>query len=68
MIFELKDQDYIQLNDLLKLMNMVGTGGEAKIRIQSGEALFNGDVELQVRKKVRSGDIVEFSGEIIEIK
>ncbi len=68
MIFELNGQEYIQLNDLLKLLSLVGTGGEAKIRIQEGEALFNGKVELQVRKKIRSGDVVEFSGVRIEVK
>lgn len=65
MTFELKNQEYIQLNDLLKLLSLVGTGGEAKIRILEGEVLYNGNVELQVRKKVRSGDVVEFSGEKI---
>ena len=47
---------------------MVGTGGEAKIRVTEGEALVNGQVETQKRKKLRSGDVVEFAGESITIE
>lgn len=66
--FELHDQEFIELNRLLKIMSMVGTGGEAKIRISEGEALLNGEPETQVRKKLRSGDVIEFGGEKIAIK
>lgn len=66
--FELNDQEYIELNRMLKMLGMVGTGGEAKIRISDGEALLNGEVETQVRKKLRNGDIIEFGGEKVAIK
>ena len=36
--------EFIKLQDLLKLANAVGSGGEAKERIQAGEAAVNGDV------------------------
>ena len=65
--FDLKGQEYIQMNDLLKVNGLVGTGGEAKIRILEGEVSYNGKVELQIRKKIRSGDVVEFNGEEIEV-
>lgn len=65
--FELKGQDYIELNSLLKSKSLVGTGGEAKIRITQGEAFVNGQVERQIRKKLRSGDVVEFAGTRITI-
>lgn len=66
MDFKLDGKEFIQLNQLLKNMSLVGSGGEAKIRITEGEALYNGEVELQIRKKVREGDTVIFSG--VEIK
>ena len=36
--------EFIKLQDLLKLANLVGTGGEAKIVIQEGEVCVNGEV------------------------
>ena len=36
--------DFIKLQDLLKLANLVGTGGEAKIVIQNGDVSVNGEV------------------------
>ena len=66
--FHLEGQDFIELNKLLKIMNLVGSGGEAKIRIREGEAKVNGAVELQVRKKLRTGDLVAFGGEQIQIE
>jgi len=65
--FELKDQDYIELNKLLKIENLVETGGEAKFLIKNGEAIVNNEVEIQVRKKLRKGDTVKFFDDTIEI-
>ena len=36
--------EYIKLQDLLKLANVVETGGEAKECVQSGEVQVNGEV------------------------
>ena len=36
--------EFIKLQDLLKLANLVSTGGEAKIVIQEGEVSVNGEV------------------------
>ena len=52
--------DYITLQDLLKLAGAVDTGGEAKIRIQNGEASVNGEPCAQRGKKLRPGDTVSF--------
>lgn len=67
MEFELYEQEFIELNKLLKLMNLVETGGEAKIRIEQGEVMVNGQVEFRKRNKLRKGDIVEYNGEKITI-
>ena len=53
----------IRLDAFLKRSGLVGTGGEAKIRIQSGEILLNGEVETRRRKQLKIGDVVEALGE-----
>lgn len=65
--FELQGYDYIQLNQLLKLLNLVESGGEANQAITAGEVMVNGEIELQKRKRLYPGDRIEFEGEIIEI-
>ena len=44
---------------------MVPSGGVAKLAIESGDVLVNGEVETRKRKKMVAGDIVEFNGEKI---
>ncbi|MBQ2739706.1 MAG: RNA-binding S4 domain-containing protein [Oscillibacter sp.] len=60
--------EFIRLQDVLKLCNLVETGGEAKERIQDGEALVNGQLCTQRGKKLRPGDIVFFDGHEIGLK
>ena len=55
--------EFIRLQDLLKLAGAVDTGGEAKERIQAGEALVNGEVCLQRGRKLRPGDRASFGGQ-----
>ena len=54
--------EFIKLQDLLKLANLVGTGGEAKIVIQNGDVSVNGEVCTMRGKKIRPGDKVAFDG------
>lgn len=65
--FSLDHHDHIALNNLLKVLHLVGTGGEANIRITNGEVRVNGVQEIQKRKKLRPGDVVEFQKMIITI-
>lgn len=51
-------QDHIDLQDWLKLIGWVSTGGEAKMRIQGGEVYVNGELETRRRRKLRQGDRV----------
>ena len=53
--------EYIRLQDALKFAGLVLTGGEAKERIQAGEAAVNGETCTQRGKKLRPGDEVVFS-------
>ena len=59
--------EFIKLQDLLKFANLVSTGGEAKIIIQEGEVKVNGEVCTQRGKKIRPGNVVEFSGETLTV-
>ena len=57
----------IRLDDFLKRSGLVGTGGEAKIRIQSGEVLVNGQIETRRRKQLAIGDRIEAVGEELTV-
>ncbi|MEN8137189.1 MAG: RNA-binding S4 domain-containing protein [Bacteroidota bacterium] len=52
--------EYIELIKLLKMMKLVGSGGEAKIRIEDGEAFRNGEVETRKRAKIKAGEVIVF--------
>lgn len=54
--------EYIKLEALLKLANLVGSGGEAKVLIQEGQVSVNGDVCTMRGEKLRPGDRVTFQG------
>jgi ribosome-associated protein len=49
----------IRLDQFLKLVAAVGTGGEAKVLIQSGEIQVNGLIETRRRRKLSAGDVVQ---------
>jgi ribosome-associated protein len=59
--------EYIELNKLLKLMQLTQTGGEANISIMEGEVKVNGTVAHEKRKKIRKGDIVSFRKKTIKV-
>ncbi len=60
--------EYIELISLLKLQGIAQTGGHAKLIVEDGIVLVNGEPELRKRKKLRAGDVVEVEGTTIEIK
>lgn len=59
--------EYIKLQDLLKLANLVGSGGEAKVLIQDGLVTVNREVCTQRGKKIRPGDKVILNGTELEV-
>ena len=59
--------DYIRLDDLLKNVGVVMTGGHAKIVIQEGEVKVNGEVCTMRGKKLCQGDNAEFEGIIYDV-
>lgn len=50
--------DYIKLDSFLKGVNVVGSGGEAKIVIGEGEVRVNGETETRRGRKLYPGDRV----------
>jgi len=58
----------VELYKILKFEGMVASGGEAKLVISEGYVLVNGEVETRKRKKIISGDIIEFGKEKICIQ
>lgn len=59
--------DYIELIKLLKLTGIAETGGHAKILVDEGEVLLNGNPEFRKKAKLRAGDEVEVMGEKIKL-
>ncbi len=57
----------VELHKILKFEGMVPSGGVAKLAIDAGDVLVNGEVETRKRKKIVAGDIVEFNGEVIRL-
>lgn len=56
------DTEYIRLDAMLKLAGAFETGGQAKVSIQNGEVLVNGEVCTMRGKKMREGDTAQFAG------
>ena len=61
-------EEPIELYKILKFGNMVASGGEAKHVISEGQVIVNGKVETRKRKKIFSGDVVEFGKIIIRVQ
>ncbi len=58
----------VELYKILKFEGMASSGGEAKSVIAEGRVIVNGKVETRKRRKIFSGDIIEFAEEKIAIK
>ena len=61
-------ENFIRLDSALKFASLVATGGHAKIVIQNGEVLVNGEVCEQRGKKLRNGDTFTFEGVTVKVK
>ena len=54
--------EYVTLNQFLKIAGIAYTGGEGKEMIQEGLVFVNGEQELRRGKKIRKGDEIKISG------
>ena len=60
--------DFIKLDQFLKLVGVVDTGGQAKLLIQDGQVRVNGTIELRRGRKLVNGDRVTTMGEAFEVE
>lgn len=58
----------VELYKILKFEALVSSGGEAKQVIANGMVILNGAVETRKRKKIVSGDVIEFADETMQIQ
>jgi ribosome-associated protein len=61
------ETDFIKLDQFLKLVGIVQTGGQAKLLIQAGEVRVNGAVETRRGRKLFKGDRVVTMGETLTV-
>lgn len=50
--------DFVELNQLLKLVGICDSGGAGKIMVANGEVSVDGHLELRKTCKVRAGSVV----------
>jgi len=67
MIFELKEE-YIELYKLIKVMDLVDSGSDAKQLIEHEAVFRNAKLETRKRAKIRHGDIITIADATIEVK
>lgn len=58
----------ITLGQALKAANVIGTGGEAKVLIQTGEVRVNGKIETRRGLKLGGGDVIEVGDERLKVR
>ncbi|MDZ4848206.1 MAG: RNA-binding S4 domain-containing protein [Pirellulaceae bacterium] len=59
----MSDEKSIHLEQFLKVCGIIGSGGQAKILIQSGQVMVNGRVETRRKRQLKENDVVELLGE-----
>jgi Uncharacterized conserved protein len=59
--------EYIELKALLKLTDLVSSGGEAKMLISEGQVLVDGEVEMRKACKIRAGQQVRLGDMLIQV-
>ena len=64
--FEL-EADYVELNQLLKLVGLCDSGGAGKALVASGAVSVDGAVELRKTCKIRPGQVVSLAGARITV-
>ena len=57
------ENDYIELYKLIKLLDLVDSGGQAKQLIENGLVYRNGEAESRKRAKIRTGETIQI-GEV----
>jgi len=61
------DREYVELHNLLKLLALASSGGEAKAMIGDGRVTVDGEVELRKTRKLRGGEVVRFGNDEVRV-
>lgn len=58
----------LRLGQLLKLVDVVDTGGAARALLETGAVRVNGEVETRRGRQLAPGDVVEVGGETVTVR
>lgn len=57
----------IELHKLIKLLDLVDTGGQAKMLIENAQVFRNGEIETRKRAKITKGEKITIGDVVIEV-
>lgn len=60
-------EPYIELHKLIKLLDLVDTGGQAKLLIENRHVFRNGEIETRKRAKITKGETLKIGDVLIEV-
>lgn len=60
-------EPFIELHKLIKLLDLVDTGGQAKMLIENAQVYRNGEVETRKRAKITKGEKITIGDVVIEV-
>ncbi|MDD2781097.1 RNA-binding S4 domain-containing protein [Sulfuricurvum sp.] len=60
-------EPFIELHKLIKLLDLVDTGGQAKMLIENDQVFRNGVVETRKRAKIIKGEKITIGDVVIEV-
>lgn len=60
-------EPFIELHKLIKLLDLVDTGGQAKLLIENQHVFRNGEIETRKRAKIVKGETLKIGDVIIEV-
>lgn len=62
------DEEYITLNILLKIANLISTGGMAKVFLQENDVFVNDELENRRGRKLYRNDVIRIGKQTFIIK
>lgn len=60
-------EPFIELHKLIKLLDLVDTGGQAKLLIENAQVFRNGEVETRKRAKITKGEKITIGDVVIDV-
>jgi ribosome-associated protein len=63
--FKLEDSEYIELYKLIKVLDLVDSGAQAKMIVADGYVIRNGEVETRKRAKITKGETLTIGDDVI---